>query len=148
MLSNGGYLLRQAILGFIGLSSGGIVAAGVFAFLAMIGVFPRLIGKTNTRRRIMLYETIIIIGGTLGNILDIFEPPLLFGGMPVLALFSLCSGIFVACLVMSLAETLKALPVITRRIYLATGLQYVVLSFAIGKLVGSLIFFYRGIGFS
>lgn len=148
MLSSGNYLLRQALLGLIGLSSGGIVAAGVFAFLAMIGVFPRLIGKTNTRSRIMLYETVIIIGGTIGNILDLFEPPLLFGSIAVLAVFGLCSGIFVACLVMSLAETLKALPVITRRIYLATGMQYVILSFAIGKLVGSLVFFYHRIGLS
>ena len=31
---------------FIGLSSGGVIAAGIFAFLAIIGVFPRLIGVT------------------------------------------------------------------------------------------------------
>ena len=90
----------------------------------------RVIGKTGTNRHILLYETVIIIGGIFGNVLDIFEFPMLFGarglGIPilghlVLGIFGLCSGIFVGCLVMSLAETLKALPVISRRIRLCRG---------------------------
>ena len=55
------------------------------------------------------------------------------------------SGIFVGCLVMSLAETLKALPVISRRIGLAVGLQYVILAVALGKLAGSLVYFVKGL---
>ena len=49
---------------FIGLSSGGVIAAGIFAFLAIIGVFPRLIGVTHTRCHVILYETLLILGGT------------------------------------------------------------------------------------
>ena len=87
--------------------------------------------------------------------LDIFEFPMLFGarglGIPllghlVLGIFGLGSGIFVGCLVMSLAETLKALPVISRRIRLAVGLQYVILSVALGKLFGCLVYFLGGMG--
>ena len=37
--------VRQVILAFAGLSAGGVIAAGIFAFLVMIGIFPRLIGK-------------------------------------------------------------------------------------------------------
>ena len=80
--------LRQSLLVFIGLCAGGVIAAGVFAFLAIIGVFPRVIGKTGTSRHILLYETVIIIGGIFGNVLDIFEFPMLFGarglGIPIL----------------------------------------------------------------
>ena len=47
-------LLRQILLGIIGLSAGGIIAAGVYAFLAIIGVFVRLMGKTGTRKHILL----------------------------------------------------------------------------------------------
>ena len=65
-------------------------------------------------------------------------------GKLVLGVFGLSSGIFVGCLVMSLAETLKALPVINRRIGLAVGLQYVILSVALGKLTGSLVYFAKG----
>ena len=45
-----------------GLSSGGVIAAGIFAFLAIIGVFPRLIGVTHTRCHVILYETLLILG--------------------------------------------------------------------------------------
>lgn len=140
-------MLRENILlAFIGLAAGSIVAAGVFAFLAIIGVFPRLIGKTKTKEQIVLYETVIIVGGALGNILDIFEFPLNFGGNFLLAACGLSVGIFVGCLVMSLAETLKALPVISRRIHLAVGLQYLILSIGLGKLTGALIYFGKGMG--
>ena len=68
-------LIKQLVLWFIGLSAGGIIAAGVFAFLAVIGVFPRVIGKTGTKGHILLYETVIISGGILGNLLDLYEFP-------------------------------------------------------------------------
>ena len=135
MFSEGGVPLWQNVaLGFLGLSAGGIIAAGVFAFLAIIGVFPRIMGRTGTKR-IFLYETLIILGGIWGNVSDIYEIHIGFG---------LASGLFVGCLVMSLAETLKALPVMNRRIGLAVGLQYVILSVALGKLVGAIAFFSLG----
>ena len=42
---------------------------------------------------------------------------------------------------MSLAETLKTVPVIVRRIHLAVGFPYLILSIAAGKLAGALIYF-------
>lgn len=142
-------LLRQLFLGFTGLCAGGVIAAGVYAFLAIIGVFPRLMGKTGTRKQILLYETVIVVGGVLGNLLDLYEFPIPLGsllGQAALGVFGLSVGIFVGCLVMSLAETLKALPVISRRIHLAVGLQYLILSIGLGKLVGALIYFWNGFG--
>ncbi len=138
--------LKEVFLVFIGLSAGGIIAAGVFAFLAIIGVFPRLIGKTQTKKHILLYESFIILGGILGNISDIYEIPIGFGGNLALGIYGLSAGIFVGTLVMSLAETLKALPVISRRIHLAVGLQYLILSIGLGKLIGSLIYFTSNLG--
>lgn len=139
--------VKQLALAFVGLSAGGVIAAGVFAFIAIIGIYPRLIGKTHTRRHILLYETIIILGGIIGNIMDIYEYPIVVGGgfgNLLMAVFGLATGIFVGCLIMSLAETLKALPVINRRIRLAVGLQYLILALALGKITGSLIYFTRG----
>lgn len=145
-------LLKWLLLLFFGFCAGGVIAAGVFAFLAIIGVFPRLMGKTSTKRHILLYETLIIIGGSFGNAWDIYEFPITFGasipflGTLVLGLTGICVGIFVGCLVMSLAETLKALPVISRRIHLSVGLQYVIFSMAMGKLAGALTYFLCGFG--
>lgn len=142
-------ILESAALILIGAGAGGIISAGVFAFLAIIGVFPRLIGKTGTGRQICCYETVIILGGILGNVLDLYEFPIPAGdliGDMLMAVFGLSVGIFVGCLAMSLAETLKTLPVISRRIHLAVGVQYIILAVAIGKMLGSLIYFYRDMG--
>lgn len=137
---------KTLFLGLFGLCAGGIIAAGVFAFLAIIGVFPRLIGKTGTKKHILLYETMIVLGGSLGNILDLYEFPVMFGGKWMLAVFGISVGIFVGCLAMSLAETLKTLPVMNRRIHLSVGIQYIILAVGLGKMLGALLYFSAGIG--
>ena len=136
-------MTRQLFLGLIGLCAGSVTAAGVFAFLVMIGVFPRLIGKTSTKKHILLYETVIIVGGVLGNISDLAGE---VAGQIFLGLFGVAVGIFTGCLFMSLAETLKALPTVTRRLRLAVGLPWLILALALGKLTGSLIYFIKGFG--
>ncbi len=54
--------LRLGLLAFAGLGAGAVIAAGIFAFLAIIGVFPRLIGVTHTAEHVLLYETLLILG--------------------------------------------------------------------------------------
>lgn len=148
-------LLKQLFLAFAGITAGGVIAAGIFAFLAIIGVFPRVIDKTKTRRHIMLYETLLILGGSIGNALDLLEFPIPIGsnpaaghvlGLTLLGLAGLSFGAFIGCLVMSLAETVKAVPVLNRRLRLSVGIQYMTLSIALGKMTGSLLYFYKGFG--
>ena len=103
--------LKLGILAFAGLGAGAVIAAGIFAFLAIIGVFPRLIGVTHTAEHVILYETLLILGGTWGNLADFYSVAFPFPGKFVLAVCGTAVGIFVGCLVMSLAETLKALPI-------------------------------------
>ena len=138
--------LKYAMLVFAGASAGGIVAAGVFAFLAIIGIFPRLIAVSGSKDHILLYETMLILGGVFGNIMDLFHNPHMPGGVVMLIIWGITTGIFVGCLVMSLAETLKALPVLSRRIHLAAGLPYVILAVAVGKVVGAILYFSKGFG--
>ena len=90
----------------------------------------------------------LIIGGVIGNYTDLWGQPMRLGigTQAVLTVFGLAVGIFVGCLVMSLAETLKALPAISRRIHLAIGLPYVILAIGLGKMTGSLIYFARRFG--
>ena len=138
--------LKQAFLFIIGSSAGGIVAAGVFAFLAVIGIFPRLIAYTDDRAHIMLCETMMILGGVFGCILDLYHVPQLFGGQIFLAIWGGATGVFVGALVMSLAETLKALPVFSRRAHFAVGIQYVILALAFGKCAGAFVYFLNDFG--
>ena len=138
--------LKMWLLTFAGLGAGVVIAAGIFAFLAIIGVFPRLIGVTHTVEHVKLYETLLILGGTWGNLADLYSVAFPFPGNVVLTVCGISIGIFVGCLVMALAETLKALPVLNRRIRLAVGLQYVILAVAAGKAFGAAIYFLRGFG--
>ena len=138
---------RQLFLGFFGICAGSIIAAGVFAFLSMIGVFPRLMGWSRTPGQAKIYETATVLGGIWGNLLNLYDLPIPLGShlsdQIFLGIAGLSIGTFVGCLVMSLAETLKALPVISRRIHLAVGLQYLIFALAAGKMAGSLVYFWN-----
>ena len=71
--------------------------------------------------------------GCLGR--GIWQIFLLTGGVSV--------GIFTGCLVMSLAETLKALPTFSRRIRLSVGLPWLIAAIAAGKCGGSILYFWK-----
>lgn len=129
---------RQLLLAVVGLSSGFGVAGGVFAFITSLNVIDRLAQLTHTARHLMLYESSVVLGGLLGNILSIysFDVPL---GIPGLFLYGTFAGIFVGCLSMALAEALNVLPILLRRASIYRGLGLLVASLALGKTVGSLL---------
>ena len=132
--------LEKVFLMIIGLTAGGMVAAGTFAFIVMIGIITRLAQRTKTAQYTTVYENAIVLGGTIGNIWNIYEVQVPFGYV-FLALFGLFAGIFVGCLAMALAEVVKIFPILVRRIKLVEGIQLVVAGVAAGKFAGSLIQF-------
>lgn len=134
--------LENLLLIFIGIAAGGVISAGTFAFITIIGMVPRLAGKTGTKKHLRLYEDCIVLGAAAGNIMDLYRFPL-FGGKIAAGIFGLFSGIFVGVLVLSLAETLDAVPVLARRIRLSVGIQYVILALAAGKCLGAFLYFWR-----
>lgn len=140
------WFIKQLIAVIIGLGSGVAIAGGVFALITVIGIIPRLAGKTHTGKYVRTYETAIILGGGIGNLLDVFEFSIPFGQVaPILfGLIGISSGIFVSCLVMSIAETLDVFPIMIRRSRLKVGFPYIILGFALGKVIGSYLYFYKG----
>ena len=86
--------LKLGILAFAGLSAGAVIAAGIFAFLAIIGVFPSLIGVTHTAGHVILYETLLILGGTWGNLADFYSVAFPFPGKFVLAVCGTACDVF------------------------------------------------------
>ena len=135
-------LIKYFILLLISVSGGVIIAGGVFAFITMIGVFPRLASRTNTSAYIYYYETAIIAGGTFGNIITVFLPKISVFGSMGLGLFGFFSGIYVGCLSMALAENLKVIPILVRRINLKQGLPWIIAALGIGRAIGSFYQFY------
>lgn len=136
-------LINRIFACFVGISAGLIASGGVFALLTAIGVIPRMAGKTHTAAHVIKYENAVILGGIAGNILTIYEPKV-FVGTAGGWIFGIFSGIFVGCLATSLAESLNVTAVFTRRAKIKLGIEYIVISLALGKLIGSLIYYYKG----
>lgn len=134
---------KQILMAYIGLSSGLVVAGGVFALIASVGIVPRLAGKTHTGKYVKFYEECITWGGTIGNLIYIYFLRIPIGVIGC-GVFGLFSGVFTGVLAMSLAETINVSAIFTRRIRLSQGIPYIVLGIAIGKLIGTFIQLYNG----
>lgn len=152
---------QQILLGIVGMSAGILVSAGVFTVLLAVGLVPRFAGKTHTGKKIFLYEEMVVLGTLAGDFFSVFidygylgewvrrEQPLgeatviiwRAAAMTLVAFFGLFAGIFVGCLALAIAEMLDSIPILTRRIGYRHGLGIMVLSIALGKLAGSLLYF-------
>lgn len=121
----------------IGLAGGFAVAGGVFALLTKVGVITRLIGATGTKRHLSLYQYVIILGGTLANIPSVFGflPHVHWGFLVPAGFFT---GLFTGALSLALAETIDVLPVVFKKLNIKRSIEWIVLAFALGKMVGSL----------
>lgn len=134
-------LVKQILLTIIGLSSGILVAGGLFGFIVSLGVISDFADRTHSGNKIRLYERALALGGSLGNVIDIFEISIPVGRW-LLAVFGIFAGIFVGGWAMALAETLNVFPIFMRRAKLVGCIPYIILSIAIGKGIGSMIYFW------
>ncbi len=134
-------VLKYLILILIGIGSGTVISGAVFAFISIIGVVPRLAYKTSTQNNIRTYETAIILGGISGAS-TIFFNYYIPAGKLIVILFSACIGIFYGCLAVSLAEILNVIPILARRTRLQKGVKYFIIFLAVGKCIGSLLYYF------
>jgi stage V sporulation protein AB len=96
--------------------------------------------KTNTEKFIKTYENAIMLGGIFGGLYDIVNYKLPIGKLFV-CIFSFFIGVFYGLLAMSLAEILNVIPILLRRTKIKIGLQWLIFSIALGKLIGSIVYF-------
>ena len=134
------------LLGIIGLSAGVIVAGGLFSFIVGLGVISDFADRTHTGEHILLYENSVVLGGILGNFIWIYDlslPMFVAGylGEGAALAFGLLSGIFVGCWAMALAEMLDVFPIFIRRFKVIKYVPYMILSVAVGKGIGAVIYF-------
>ncbi len=133
--------MKDVILALLGFSSGVTVAAGTFAFIAAIGIVPRMAQRTHTSQWIRFYDDIIVLGGLFGTTTMYLKYNLPIGAF-LSALWGLAVGIFVGVLAMALAEVLNVMPILMRRGRLRKGIPFLVLAFALGKTAGTLVYFF------
>lgn len=131
---------EQLLLAVIGLSGGAAVAAGLFSFIVELGVVADFADRTHTGEQIMFYEDCVALGGIVGNLIYVFRIGLPLG-TPFLAVTGIFAGIFVGCWAMALAEILNVFPVFMRRLKIVRYISAFVISMALGKGLGMLVFF-------
>ncbi len=154
--------LKQIFLALIGGSAGLIVSAGVFTVLISVGLIPRFAGKMHVADRVFVLEEMVICGTLVGSFFSVYgrwamigsfvrehtlfgleatEGVWRFAGTLIQIIFGLFAGIFVGCLALAIAEMLNTIPVFARRIGFRHGLGIAIFSVAMGKLIGSIIYF-------
>lgn len=156
---------KNAVLILFGISSGIAVSCGVFTVFTAVGLVPRFADKINGAKHILVFENMIMLGVFCGCMISIYEPMafhfsrklLLYvslksgmaekivsaGQQIIIRGYALFTGCYVSCLALSIAELFDAIPIMARRIRLKRGLGIMILAFAVGKLTGSLIYYYN-----
>ncbi len=153
-------MFRYLLLSLWGFGFGALAASGVFTVLVAVGLVPRFAGKTHTSRYVLVYEEMVIFGTVTGCLISIFPEYLQIGrylretipqaervwnvlGNGTMLIVGVACGMFVGCLALAIAEMLDSIPIFARRVSLRHGIGIVILSIAIGKLVGSLLYFWQ-----
>ena len=108
-------VFQNIVLAVIGFSGGISVAAGTFALITILGIVPRLAGGMKIGCDIYKMETAIALGGTVGSLITVYKLNVHIGvaGMAIAGVFA---GIFTGALAMSLAESLKVIPILFKRL--------------------------------
>lgn len=151
-------LCKLCLVGIFGLFCGLMVSGGVFTALLALGLVPRFAGKTHTADHILTYESAVVSGCIVGGLLGVlqikdylnaflYESPFFRSGLWVIITGGLLSGggffsgCFVGCVALAIAEMLDSIPIFARRIGFRKGVGVAVLAVAVGKVVGSLLYF-------
>ena len=137
-------IIKYIVMALTAFGGGAVISAAVFALIASTGVITRMAGKTHTAKYVRTYETAVVIGGILWNVIWVFSVRIPFKAEIYQSLqfvMSLAQGIFVGCLAVSLAEALNATAIFARRVKLKVVLIIVILAVAVGKVLASVIQF-------
>lgn len=134
-------MIAEVLFGY---GAGAVTASGLFALLSFVQLINRFAAVTKTREYLNLYENMVIGGAVAGNVIYLFN---ISFNMPTLCatvgliLYGVAAGIFIGTFSVCLAETIKALPIFVRRVRIGAGLGWLVLSIALGKGVGHLVYY-------
>ncbi|MCI6044432.1 stage V sporulation protein AB [bacterium] len=130
-------------LGFLGICFGIVVASGAAAFIISLGIVPRYAGITRTAQNVRLYEDCSMLGAFLGNVLFLYSGRLPLGNVG-LAIYGIFAGVFLGSWIIALGEVVNIFSIMARRIGITKGIGLIIIVMAVGKTLGSLLFFWKG----
>ena len=134
-------MLTNILFTLLGIVFGFSISAALFALITSIGIVTRLADKTRTASYIKSYEGAILLGGGIGNAFYVCDFQLYLPSI-LLLFIGIFFGMYVGCLATALAESLKVTTVFNRRLKIHYGIGFMVLFTALGKCLGSFIYFF------
>ena len=157
-------ILQQIFMAICAFSFGAICSAGVFTVLVSVGLIPRFAGKLSIAKHIMIFEEMVVFGTMFGGFFSIFPKfgelgdfilknqvfgalsgeIWRIGGASFCIAYGVFAGMFVGCLALAIAEMLDSIPIFARRSGFREGIGIVIIFIALGKVIGSLIYFSQG----
>ncbi|MGM0501265.1 MAG: stage V sporulation protein AB [Bacillota bacterium] len=135
--------MAEILLILIGFAEGLVVGAALVAFLLVLNIIPRLIRFGSSKKYINLYQNLVIAGVLVAvnwQFYDLQLPKVYFINILLTIIIGFVFGIFVGLLAAALTETLKVLPILSRRMRLEKQIKILLLAIILGKVVGSLIY--------
>lgn len=134
---------QMVLLVVLGVSAGGVISAGAVALIIGLGIIPRYASLTRTAEHVRLYEMTCMIGVFLGNLAFFYQGNLHWGTAGFLV-YGLCAGIFLGGWIVALGEVVDIYAIMARRLGITRGIPMIIISMALGKTLGSLLFYYKG----
>lgn len=145
-------MLRYILLCISGLSAGFLTAAAYVAFIAMLGIFPKIAAKTRTAKHCILYENCLMSGILLATFLqfcanysssDLSDVALLPAsiGYITLTFFGLFGGLYIGFLIGGLSEVLNVIPTYAKKAHIQKRVGLLIYFLALGKGSFSLLYF-------
>ncbi|GEL76105.1 stage V sporulation protein AB [Tenuibacillus multivorans] len=122
---------------FVGLAGGLAVGSGFVAFISVLGIIPRLVQLSKSKRFLRAYEWAVILGALFGIYLS-FTSISVHIPIAIEMFWGLLHGIFIGMLAAALTEVLNVFPILAKRIKLEYKIELLVLAIVFGKIMGSI----------
>ena len=116
-------MIESGFVILIALAGGIAVGSGYVAFLAVLGIIPRLAQLTRSGKHIQYFEWAVIAGTLTGY------------WLVILGIFC---GTFIGMLAAALTEVLNVLPILAKRVGVEGKIVVLLVALVLGKVIGSL----------
>jgi stage V sporulation protein AB len=147
------WIINLILLIICGLSGGFVTAAAFVAFVAMLGIIPKVAAKTKTAGCCILYENCLMFGIFIATLIQFFlvfntagfytgALPPTWLGIILLCLIGAFGGIYIGFLIGGLSEVLNVIPTYARKAHIQKWVFLVIYFLAAGKGIFTLIQFF------
>jgi len=133
--------MDEVLAGFVGLCMGILSGSALSALYIAIGLFSKLHVFTRYRHAYLYYVMAAAAGAGFGTVISVFDVTVRFNGIfpPAMGFFG---GVFIGMYIACLAEVINVVPLFKKSGIPRLGIAILLLSFAVGKTVGSLLYWF------